>query len=476
MLATTRTTHGARSLARDLLERIEARRAATWTPNPGPQTAFMASDAFECLYGGAAGGGKSEALLQRALRGVGDGRYTAILFRRSFPDLERSLVARSRVAYPRAHPTAEYNEAKKVWTFPSGARIYFGHLEHDKSVQDHQSAEYQFIGFDELTHFTEWQYTYLLSRARSSFGAKPVIRAATNPGGPGHDWVLRRWGPWLDPRYNGPHAEPGQVLRYSSGREGEQWAAEGRLSRQFIPARLTDTPQLAGTGYDEQLGALDPVTRAQLLDGDWTVRPAGGLYFRRDWFTLIDAGQVPRGARRIRAWDLAATEPHDGNRDPDWTVGVKVAEHNGTFYIEDVARMRGAPGAVERFIQATAEADTTATRIRLPQDPGAAGKSVAAAYVRLLTGFSVRTKPVTGDKVMRASPVSAQASPQSTGGPRGRFCIVRAPWNDAFLSTLEGFPDAKHDDDVDALADAFDELNANQGRRREYGDGDYSYS
>ncbi len=431
-----------------------------WRPNPGPQSAFMASSAFEVLYGGAAGGGKSEALLQKALCGVHDSRYNGILFRRNFPDLDKSLIPRSRVAYRKAYPGAVYNDAKHVWTFPSGARIHFSHLEYDKNVYDHQSAEYQFIGFDELTHFTEWQYTYLLSRARSSFGMQPVIRAATNPGGPGHEWVMRRWGPWLDPK-NDVHAEPSEVLRYRSDGDGERWASDGQLSRTFIPARLSDTPQLSGTGYDHQFGAMDPVTRAQLLGGDWLIQPAAGLYFQRAWFTYVDAMPPQRSdtyVQRVRFWDKAATAPHEGNRDPDWTAGVKLARIVDDYYVEHVERFREGPGEVEKRIRAVAESDGRHVGVRMAQDPGSAGKSEAAAYVRLLEGWDIQTARETGDKVTRAKAVSAQCSPQSTGGAVGRVSVVRGPWVDAFIAELEAFPEGNHDDQVDAFSGAFNAL------------------
>jgi len=162
---------------------------------------------------------------------------------------------------------------------------------------------------------------------------------------------------------------------------------------------------------------------------------------------------------RVRGWDKAATEPTAENKDPDWTRGVKLAKaYDSTLYIEDLVSLRGGPGAVKALTKNTAELDGPAVVHRIPQDPGAAGKSQAADDVRALEGYIVVTKPVTGDKVTRFGPFSSQASPQSTGGERGRVCIVRASWNEELIHELESFPDGDHDDIADALADAYDQI------------------
>jgi predicted phage terminase large subunit-like protein len=417
-----------------------------WEPNPGPQTRFLSSTATEVLYGGAAGGGKSMALLMAALRGVHDGNYRALLLRRTYPELERSLIEMSRRWYPLVGGI--YNEARKQWRFPSGAVIEFGHLESDADVFAFQSAEYAFIGFDELTSFTERQYVYLISRARSAAGLPVRIRAATNPGGEGHDWVLRRWAPWLDrsPEYRGLRAKPHEVLHYLITDEGEQWCAlgPGTLSRVFIPARVTDNPFLmkGDPTYFVRLSLQDPVTRAQLRDGDWLVRPAAGLLFKRDWFDVIDALPPDVIYARVRYWDRAASEKGD------FTVGLRLAAGpDGIFYVEDIVRLRGTPARVEAAIKNTAALDGRDVMIGIEQDPGSAGVFEADYYVKQLGGFNVRCFRPTGDKVTRAQPASAQAE-------RRNIKLVRASWNFAFLDELEAFPDDAHDDQVDALSGA----------------------
>lgn len=422
-----------------------------WRPHPGPQSRFLSLTCFEALYGGAAGGGKSESLLIDAVRYVGRGygsAYQAILFRRSFPDLEKSLIERSRLLYPRLGGV--YNEGRHVWRFPSGERVLFSHLEHDSSVQDHQSAEYQFVGFDELTHFSRHQYTYLLSRVRSSRGVPVRIRSATNPGGDGHDWVFERWRPWLDPAHP-QRVAAGQVV-YLRRQEGVEVVVpkgtSGALGRCFVPARLSDNPSLAASDYGVQLEELDPVTYQRLRWGNWLIKPARGLYFKRNWFARLEAR--PLGARWVRAWDLAATLPTEDSPDPDWTCGVLMGQHGDQVVVADVVRLRGGPGDVEAAIKVTAANDGVQVPIVLPQDPGQAGVSQIAAFRRLLPGHAVLARRPTGDKITRAGPFSSAAF--------GKRCAyVAGAWNDAYFATLESFPDG-HDDDVDASADAYAEV------------------
>jgi predicted phage terminase large subunit-like protein len=374
--------------------------------------------------------------------------FRGIIFRRTFPELEKSIVDRSRQLYKAVAPGAEYNGQEKTWRFPSGARIYFGHLEHEHSVHAHQSAEYQFIGFDELTHFTEKQYVYMLSRARSSAGLPVRIRSASNPGGPGHEWVKKRWGRWLD--RNHPEPVPAEtVLYYINTENGEEFVPEGThgaLSRCFIPGRLEDNPHLTENdpGYRQRVMGQDAVTRAQLLHGDWMIRPAAGLYFKRQWFNFLDE-KPANVVRKVRRWDLASTEGGG-----DWTVGVLMSRTESNHYVvENVVRGRWRPEGVQRTVRATAAIDGKDVVIHIPQDPGQAGVDQRDAYAKLLTGYNCRFARETGDKLTRAQPFSAQCE-------AGRVDIVKAPWNEPFMQCLEAFGEEDvQDDDVDAAAGAF---------------------
>ena len=419
-----------------------------WEPT-GKQCAFLACAAYEALYGGAAGGGKTEALVLGALRYIDRPSYRALVLRRTFPELERDIIPLSHEYYRWAD--GEYGVQSKTWRFPSGARIEFGHLEGDLDVHKYQGLEAQYIAFDELTTFTEKQYRYLLSRGRSAQGIPVRIRAATNPGGVGHEWVMKRWAPWLESdevlaKGKLPRARAGEVLTYRNTDAGEVFG-EGRLTRAFFPAKIQDNPYIMRNNpeYVDVLGGLDAVTRRQLLEGDWFARPAPGIYFKRHWFKRV-LPCAPAGERRmVRRWDLAATQ--DGG---DWTVGVKMSQlPDGTFVIEDVVRERLSSHRVRELVLSTARLDGHECEIALPQDPGQAGKDQVAQYVGMLVGFIVKTRPESGKKHVRAGPVSAQVE-------AGNVALVRGAWNDPFLAVLEAFPDdGVHDDDVDALSGAF---------------------
>ncbi|MEZ4376224.1 MAG: phage terminase large subunit [Polyangiaceae bacterium] len=459
-----------------------------WQPNAGPQTRFLACSAYEALYGGQAGGGKSDALLIDPLRYVHLPFFRAVLFRRSYPELERSLIERSHQYYPALFPNARWNEQKHFWHFPpkrggTGARIYFSHLERERDVHQHQSVEYQREYFDELTSFTQKQYTYLLTRARSSRKGVPIaIRSATNPGNAGHEWVLERWAPWLIPgdhdQYTGPIALPefpvpglelvpiprsnelrpvalpGQVLWIAvmDGRDVVvPRGTPGALSRTFIPASIQDNPKLLENDpdYQARIDALDPVERARLKKGDWLIKPGRGKYFQRAWCTYASALEVPRGIQWFRFWDFAGTEKTDTKSDPDWTAGVKLgidAAHR--VWIADVVHFRGSPQEVERRLLATAELDGPDTIIGLEQDGGQSGKHQAVQFLRLLSRFRVKRVSPSGDKLQRFGPFSAQAE-------GGRVVLVTGAWNAAYTAELQAFPEGSHDDQVDATSGAY---------------------
>lgn len=184
--------------------------------------------------------------------------------------------------------------------------------------------------------------------------------------------------------------------------------------------------------------------------GQYQQRPAprsGGMFQRGD-FEIVDA--VPAGAKRVRAWDFAATVPKPG-KIPDWTVGLRMAWAAGIFYVEDVKRDRWSPADVERNLKNTASQDGLPVRIRMPEDPGAAGKADAATKIKLLAGYDVTAVRPTGEKSVRAKPASAQAE-------AGNVKLVRGAWNETFLDEVCAFPNAQHDDQVDAFADALNEL------------------
>jgi predicted phage terminase large subunit-like protein len=424
-----------------------------WRPNPGQQEKFHRSPAFEVLYGGQAGGGKTESLLTEALRYADVPGYTGVLFRRTFRELQQpqGLIERSRAAYPALG--GHYNETKFQWRFPAGALVIFSHMEGEKDKLKHQSAEYAYIGFDELTTFTEGQYLYLFSRARTTCGVPSRIRAGTNPGNIGHEWVKRRWGAWLDKRHPNP-AKDGEIRWYK--REGDsdvecaQDDPEG-LSRTFIRASVWDNPYIIETdpGYVQRLKALPLVERLQLLEGDWDVMAAAGLVFKREWFGIVAA--APAQCDTVRFWDFAATEKQTTKEDPDYTAGAKVSLCGKVYFIEHVVRRQATWAGAKALMAQTAELDGKGVTIGIEQEPGASGKAIVYEIASMpeLRGYTVRGYRSAKDKVKRASPWSAQAEV-------GNVKIVNdGTWDvQAFLNECEWFPEGVHDDQVDAVSGA----------------------
>lgn len=438
-----------------------------WMPHPGPQTRFLSLTCYEAMTGGSAGGGKTDMLLVDAIRHLGKGPgYTGVLFRRTHPELEKHVIPRSYDLYPRLG--GRYNANESVWRFPGGERVYLSHLQHDKDKLKFQGGQFQWLGFDELTQFLETQYTYLTSRQRSVGGKIPArVRSATNPGGPGHEWVFDRFAPWLDPRQDGGQVPSGRVIY--TGMVGDQEAivpkgTPGALGRCFVRCGLDDNPSLAAdSDYRAILDRLDPLTRAQLRDGNWLAKAGKGLYFKRTWLgstMWLDERPSKNVVARVRAWDLGATEHGD------WTRGVLGSRLvDKTITVEDVASLRGTPGDVQRFILSTAHLDGRGVVIRLPLDPGQAGIDQKLTYARLLQGFRVEWERPTGDKATRFGPFSSQAQ-------AGNVAIVRAPWNESWVQELEAFPEGIHDDQVDATADMFTRLTRAGGAVKRSDEGD----
>lgn len=432
-------------------------------PQPGPQEAFLSSPADIVIYGGAAGSGKSWAVLLEPLRHVTNTPdFSAVFFRRNTTHIRNpgGLWDESMKIYPAAggKPLAHALE----WRWNGGGRIKMGHLEYETTVLDWQGAQIPLIIFDELTHFTQAQFFYMMSRNRSMCGVRPYVRATTNPDA--DSWVASFIAWWIDQMTGYPIPERSGVIRwFIRQHDAIVWAdtAEELLvahgedvlpkSVTFIPAKLEDNKALmaADPNYRANLQALSYVERMRLLGGNWKVRPAAGLYFRRNDVTIIDT--LPTDVVKwVRRWDFAATEVAETNPDPDWTAGVLMGRRkNGRFVIADVVHERRRSSGVRELVHAAASRDGYRVEIGLAQDPGQAGKDQAAGYLNALAGYLVHIGRETGDKVTRADPFAAQWQ-------GGNVDLVRGHWNEAFLSELEAFPSkGSHDDQVDAASGAF---------------------
>ena len=282
----------------------EAEENVIFRPNDGPQTEFLAAPETDVLYGGAAGGGKSYAMLVDPLRYAHRAAHRALILRRSMPEL-RELIDKSRELYPRAFPGSKFREVEKIWNFPSGAKIEFGFLERDSDVYRYQGQAYSWIGFDEITHLaTEFSWNYLASRLRTTDSEiTPYMRCTANPGGVGSSWVKKR--------YVNPSVP------------NESFTGDDGLTRKFIPARLADNPFLAEDGrYEQMLNALPPVQRKQLLEGNWDVTEGAAFSEFEIDTHVITPFDIPIHWERVKGIDYgyasesacvwAAIDPNDG--------------------------------------------------------------------------------------------------------------------------------------------------------------------
>lgn len=440
-------------------------------PQPGPQESFLSTPADIAIYGGSAGSGKSFGLLIEPVRHHENPQFGGVIFRRTSPQIrnEGGLWDESFELYPLLEATPK--ESSLEWEFSSGARIRFAHMEHEKNRFDWQGSQIPFIGFDELPHFTEKQFFYMVGRNRSTCGVRPYLRATCNPD---PDSFVRRFIDW----WIGPDGFPikersgvlrwmvrcGDTIEWFNTRELalEYLHSQGDfdtepLSVTFIAAKLTDNQILMkkDPGYLSKLKALPYVDRMQLLEGNWNVRATAGNIFRREWFKVVDA--VPAKARRVRVWDFAATVPKPG-QEPDYSAGGGVAHHEGITYLYDMRTARTTPKGVEDLVKQTAELDGRDVPILLEQEPGSSGKIVVDHYIRVvLQGWNVKAEKPTGQKMETWKPLAAQAE-------AGNVRIVRGPWNESFLLEAEAAPEGVHDDQLDVASKAYAYLTNNARR------------
>lgn len=291
-------------------------RNIVWQPQP-KQAEFQSRPEYEALYGGAAGGGKSDALLTEALRQVHIPHYRAIIFRKTYPQLSE-LIDRSIDIYKLAYPKAKYNDSKHFWRFPSGAKIYFGAMQYTKDRKNYQGKRYDFIAFDELTHFTWDEYSYMFSRNRPS--KKPLsdqktrvyMRATTNPGGIGHGWVKDRFITVAPPLTR--VIEPLTVIKPN----GEK--IEMQRDRIFVPATVFDNKELLENdpNYLASLAMMPEADRDALLYGSWESfdgqvfrewRNDSAHYDDRKWTHVINPFPIPKHWKIIRCFDWGYTHP-----------------------------------------------------------------------------------------------------------------------------------------------------------------------
>jgi predicted phage terminase large subunit-like protein len=400
---------------------------------------LLRADAAEALYGGAAGGGKSDALLMAALQFADVPGYAAILFRRTYTDLALPGALMARAAAWLGGTAARWEDKAKTWHFPSGATLSFGYLDASNDKYRYQSSEFQFVGFDELTQFPEEDYLYLFSRLRRLTDSRVPLRmrAATNPGGIGHAWVKRRF-------------------------LSEAGLRDGRL---FVPARLDDNPHLDREEYARALLNLDPFTRRQLLEGDWSefqgnhFHPAGWPRYRLSGDAFALDGRRPL-ILASDAWRFAVVDPAtEAKRTADYTcILVCAVAPGGELLILDVLRRQLDVGDIVAALAAVCRAWRPLAFVGLE----------CVAFQRLLAAEAARhpdipspirpLKPRGKGKLARAVAAINKAEAGEVYLPH------EAGWLDDFVTEVAAFTGLRnqHDDQVDCLAYAV--LAANEFR------------
>lgn len=449
-------------------------------PQKGAQERFLSCSADICIYGGAAGGGKTFALLLEPLHYINNGKFGAVIFRKNNNQIfaEGGLWDTACNIYPYCGGKAVKSPVS-VWRFQSGMKVTFSYMEMEKDVLKWQGSQIPLILFDELTHFSRKQFFYMLSRNRSTCGVKPYVRASCNPDS--ESWVADFISWWWDKNTGYPIPERSDVFRWFIRRDDVlHWAdSKEELCKKFdlktpeekaepksvtfIASTLQDNKILMekDPSYMANLKALSIVERERLLYGNWKIKPAQGLYFPRNKVNLIE--EVPDDIKQwVRAWDFAATEDRKNTENgAAYTAGVLIGKRkNGSYIIADVINRRMNAGEVRQTVLNTAKTDKVKyknVKIRLSQDPGQAGKDQAEQYLKLLSGFSVSVVRESGDKQTRAEPFSAQWIGLQ-GTEKGNVFVLLSDWTDSYLSQLESFPEGKYKDMVDASSNGFAEL------------------
>lgn len=449
-------------------------------PQKGPQEKFLATPADICIYGGSAGGGKTYGLLLSALRYKNVPGFGCTIFRTNFNQIfsQGGLWDESVNMYTGIRG-AEPKISRGEWQFfdkygQVASKVSFAHIEKSDDLRSWHGSQICALCFDELTFFPERVFFYMLSRNRSACGVKPYVKATCNPDA--DSWVAKFISWWINPETGYPIPSRSGNLRYFIRRDEKLfWAdtkqelwdqfdlqtAEERAeprSVTFIMSSVYDNQALLdiNPGYLANLKALPLIERERLLYGNWKIKAAGGLFFKRTQIGNILEILPADIIKLVRCWDLAATEKTEKG-EPAYTAGVLMGKRkNGRYVIIDVINRQMSASDVRSTIKLTAQADRAKykrVRIRLPQDPGQAGKEQAQSYIKFLSGFDVTTVAESGSKEARAEPMAAQWQ-------AGNFDIMIGDWNTDYLLQLENFPDGRFKDMVDASANAFAEIEA----------------
>lgn len=449
-------------------------------PQPGPQSSFLSTPADIAIYGGAARGGKTWGLLMEPLRHNGNSKFSATFFRRTYTEIMMSGGAWEEAAGLYQPLGARFSKSPQpLAKFPSGMEVRFSHLHNEADVYNYQGSKLPLQLYDEITHFTEAMFWYMVSRSTGTCGVTPYIRASCNPvvaDDPVGGWVnaLVSW--YLDEKGYADRSKSGIIRWFYRQENSLLWypsraaamaanpelVAAGAMPKSFtfIPALLEDNAaQLAADpGYRSNLMSLPLVEREQLLGGNWHIRHCAGTLFNRAWFRITDAAPI-RFTRVVRYWDKAGADKT--NKLGDFSAGVLGGlTANGEFFVLDCVRGKWSPFERNTVIAETARMDRQrfpGVELWIEQEPGNGGKESAMISVRDLREYGARVETPRIGKTARAGHLSAQCE-------AGNVKLVQAPWNKEFIDELSNFPtEGWHDDQVDAASGAFNKCVSRDG-------------
>lgn len=415
--------------------------------------------------------------MYECLRHVDNPKFGAVIFRQNANQImnEGGLWDASFDLYGKYPGAQPVKSPAPYWKFPSGAKVNFRHLERDEDVYKWQGTEIPLLCFDELTHFSEKQFFYMLSRNRTTSGIRPYVRCSCNPDADSFVAQFISW--WINPdtgyaipersgkiRYMARVNEeivwgdtPEEVIRIANEADYDVTIDKNDIkSVSFVPSTVYDNQVLmkADPGYMANLKALSIVERERLLYGNWKIKAAAGLFFPRSALPEL-LEEIPSDVIRwVRAWDLAATDTDEGG-DPAYTASVLLGKRkDGSYVIADATNSRLKAEKVRALVKQCAVSDKAKykrVKIRMSIDPGQAGKEQSQSYIKMLAGFSISAVKESGTKEARAEPFAAQWQ-------AGNVYVVAGPWTEALLGQYESFPESKFKDMVDAGSNAFNEL------------------
>lgn len=412
-----------------------------WNPFlPEPtekQLEFLAAPEPEVLFGGGGGSGKTFALLMDAALYVDKRVYRAKIFRRTVPNLKESVIPRAEELW-KHDDRVKRNKTDHTWTFPSGAVIELDTLQNDDSTSDKQGAEVQYVGIDEGSEFNKEIYDYLHTRARRKADAETPMRfrITSNPIN-NFQWMKREF----------PVGEKGRS------------SSDGR--RRYIHSDYTDNPHIDQEDYKQRLSRLPKHLEAKILRGDWSSFEGGDKFPRNDAVLHDSVPSDVNIIKKVRYWDMAATEPKPGNPDPDYCCGVLAGlDAQNHLWILDVKRCRREPPGVQRFVEQVAREDGITVPQYIEKEGGSEAKMAIDHYAtQVLPNHKVMIDNVNRGKNERSIPLQGRWQ-------NGFVNVLRGDWTPAYLDEMDNFEDSEqddHDDQVDATSGADRYLYQDQG-------------